>query len=125
MNNYPVGDYLIRIKNAQMAKKREVKVENSKLIESVAKTLKELGYLEKVSKKQGVLTSTLVYKSREPILTNIKVISKPGLRDFRSVDELEKHRKPSVFIVSTSQGVMSSKVAIKKRIGGEVIAEIL
>ena len=125
MNNYPVGDYLIRIKNAAMADLRVVKIKNTNLIETVAKTLKELGYLEKVSKKDGILSSTLTYKSRKSLLTNITILSKPGLRDYRSADELAKHRKPSVLIVSTPQGVMSSKVAIKKRIGGEVIAEIL
>ena len=125
MNNYPVGDYLIRIKNAVMAGKREVDVQNSNLIEAVAKTLKDLGYLEKVAKSKGVLTSTLSYKNREPMIINISVVSRPGLRDYRSADELAKHRKPSIFIVSTSKGVMASSDAIKKRIGGEVIAEVL
>lgn len=125
MTNYPVGDYLIRIKNAAMAKNRTVEVGCTKLIRSVAMTLKEMGYLEKVEEKDKTLTSTLLFSKREPILMNVKVVSRPGLRVYVSYDDLEKRRKPSSLIVSTSRGVMSSKNAQKNKVGGEVLAEIL
>ncbi len=56
---------------------------------------------------------------------DIKLISKPGLRIYKSVDELEKIKRPTIFLVSTPKGILSSKKAIKQRIGGEILAEIL
>jgi small subunit ribosomal protein S8 len=125
MVNYPVGDFLIRIKNACLAKKREVRVESTKLIHAVARALKNSGYLDEVVKKGKSLSVRIAYRKKEPVIMNIRLISKPGLRIYMSVGELEKVKGPSVYIVSTSKGVMSIEEAIKKRLGGEVIAEIL
>jgi len=52
-------------------------------------------------------------------------VSKPGLRVYMGVDELGKTKGPTFYILSTSKGVMTSNEAIKKRLGGEIIAEIL
>ncbi len=57
--------------------------------------------------------------------TNIKLVSKPGLRIYKSADELEKIKKPTFLVITTSKGVFSKDEALKKRVGGEVIAEIL
>lgn len=123
--NYPVGDFLIQVKNAALAENREIVVKNSKLIESVAKSLKELGYLESVKAKEGQLTVVLTYKNREPVLMDLKLISKPGLRIYWGIDELEAKKKPVYYILSTNKGILTSKKAKKERLGGEVIAEIL
>jgi small subunit ribosomal protein S8 len=123
--NYPVGDFLIRVKNACLADKRQVTVSKTNLIKSVAKVMKDLGYLEKVEEDGRKLTVSITYHSKKPILTDIKLVSRPGLRIYKSVRDLEGHKGPSTPIVSTSKGVMSSKDAVKKRLGGEVIAEIL
>lgn len=123
--NYPVGDFLVQIKNAAMAGKREIVVRNTKLIKEVAGALKELGYLESTKEEDGALTVTLTYKKREPVILDVVLVSKPGLRVYWGADELESIKKPSYFIISTNKGIMTSKKAIKERVGGEVIAEVL
>jgi len=123
--NYPVGDFLIQIKNAALARKQEVVVANTKLIRAVAGVLKSLGYLEKIKEDAGKITVQITYHRKEPLIGQVRLVSKPGLRIYASVDDLEKKKGPSAFIISTPQGVMSSKDAIKKRLGGEIIAEVL
>ena len=123
--NYPVGDFLIQIKNAAMAKRREVVVDSTKLIKSVAAAMKKEGYLERVTTKKGKLVATLSYRKKEPVLIDLKLVSRPGLRIYQDVDDLERFRGPSIFILTTPKGVMSSREAIKKRVGGEVIVQVL
>ncbi len=125
MTNYPIGDFLIRIKNAGLARRREVVMQETKLVKSVAEALKKEGYLLEVTENDGELVAKLAYRRKEPVLLDLKLISKPGLRIYMGVDELEKIKKPSMLILSTPQGIMSSKDAIKKRVGGEVLVEIL
>lgn len=122
--NYPVGDFLIRIKNAALADKRELDVSETKLIKAVADVLKKEGYLEKVTEKQGKLNIRLAYRRKKPVLFKLKLVSKPGLRVYMTVKELEKIKGPSIFILSTPKGVISSQEAKKERLGGEVIVEI-
>ncbi len=122
--NYPVGDFLIRIKNTVLASNREFDVASTKFIKQVAKVLEKARYLEKVEEKDGRLTIRLAYHKKEPVLMDIKLVSKPGLRVYMAADELEKKKGPSVYILSTSKGVMTSREAIKHRLGGEVIAEV-
>ena len=123
--NYPVGDFLIQLKNAAMAKRREVMVDNTKLIKAVAVAMKKEGYLERVTIKEGKLVATLSYRKKEPVLINLKLVSRPGLRIYQDVDDLERFRGPSFFILTTPKGVISSREAIKKRVGGEVIVQVL
>lgn len=123
--NYPVGDFLIKIKNAALVNHKEVVYQHSKLVYEVAKKLVELKFLEKVERKDDELFLSLMYHKREPILMNIKLVSKPGLRIYQNVRELENKKGPSVYIVTTNKGILSHMEAIKKNLGGEVIAEIL
>ncbi|OGM28075.1 30S ribosomal protein S8 [Candidatus Woesebacteria bacterium RIFCSPLOWO2_01_FULL_39_61] len=123
--NYPVGDFLIRIKNAAMAKKRYVEFDSTKLVEEVAKTLAKEGYLDEVTKEDGRLIVRLTFKWKEPLLMNLRLISKPGMRVYMNLDNLRGNKGPSNLIVSTSKGVMMDKEAVKKNLGGEVIAEVL
>lgn len=125
MQNYPVGDFLIRIKNAALARGKEVEVYKSKFVKDVAKALKEEGFLDKVEEDRGKLKVTLAYAYKKPVVMDIKLISRPSLRVYKGSDELEKIKRPTIFLISTSEGVISSKKAIKKRVGGEVLAEIL
>ena len=115
---------MIRIKNVAMAKNKEVTVTSNNQIVAVAEALKKMGFLDEVKKEKGVLTARLTFKDKKPRLMDIKLISKPGLRVYMGVDELEKKKSPSVLLVSTPKGVVSSLKAIKDRVGGEVIAEI-
>jgi small subunit ribosomal protein S8 len=123
--NYPVGDFLIRIKNASIAGKKTVVAKKTNLIVDVAKTLKKLGFLENVDTDKENITVKLQYQNKQPLLTDIKLVSTPGLRIYMSADELEKIKKPTFLIITTSKGVFSKDEALKKRVGGEVIAEIL
>ena len=122
--NYPVGDFLIQLKNAAMARRREVVVDSTKIIKAVAAAMKEEGYLERVTMKEGKLTAILSYRKKEPVLINLKLVSRPGLRIYQDVDDLERFRGPSIFILTTPKGVISSRKAIKKRVGGEVIVQV-
>lgn len=123
--NYPIGDFLIRVKNVAMAKNKEVTMKSTKQIVAAAEALVKMGFLTEVKKGKGEITAILTYKNRMPRIMDIKLVSKPGLRVYVSADELLKKRSPSVLLVSTPKGVMSSLKAAKERVGGEVIAEIL
>jgi small subunit ribosomal protein S8 len=125
VGNYPVGDFLIRLKNVSLARKKKVQFPAYKFVICVAETLKKEGYLREVKVKGGVMEAALSYMKKEPLLTNIKIVSKPGIRIYMKKEELEKIKSPSIFILSTPKGVMSSREAISKNLGGEVIAKVL
>ena len=124
ITNYPIGDFLIRIKNAALARNHDVVIDSTNLIKEVAKVLKKEGLLQEMKEDKGKLIVRLAYRRKEPVMLDIKLISKPGLRVYASADDLEKKKGPSTYILSTPQGVMTSKEAVKKRVGGEVIAEL-
>jgi small subunit ribosomal protein S8 len=123
--NYPVGDFLIRIKNTARAGGKEFEVANTKLIYNTATCLVRMGYLNEVKKVGNKLQIKLAYRSKAPALMDLKLVTKPGLRVYAGVDELEKRRKPSTLVISTPEGILSLKEAVKKRVGGEVLAEVL
>lgn len=123
--NYPVGDFITRVKNAALADVKEIRVRKTKLIESVAKALEREGFLSEVKKEKDDLVVKLAYAKKEPILISLELVSKPGLRIYETVEELESKKGPEIYILSTSKGVLSSNEAVKKNIGGEVIAKVL
>ena len=123
-SNFPVGDFLTRLKNSALAGQKSFQVKNTKLIKSVALKLKSERYLTEVKEEKGELFITISIVSKKPVLINVKSVSKPGLRIYMDVDEIEKKRGPSIFIISTSKGIKTDKEAIKESLGGEVIAEI-
>ena len=131
MVNYSIGDFLIKIKNAAMARNKELTAPSNKQIEAIAQALKKLGYLEEVlpagrqgKKDKNFLNISLTYKNKRPLLTDLKLVSKPGLRIYMGVTEIEKKKGPSTYLISTPIGIISSRQAVKERVGGEVIAEI-
>lgn len=123
-SNYSVGDFLIRIKNTAMAKNKTLEYKAEKQIIAVAEALKKLGFLDSVKKEKDILNISLAFKNKKPVIMNLRLISKPGLRIYMGADEIEKKRGPSVYIITTPKGIISSLAAVKARIGGEVIAEI-
>jgi small subunit ribosomal protein S8 len=125
ITNYTAGDFLIKVKNAALVGKKEIEVVNTKMTKGLASALKRLRYFDKVEETAGVLKIELAYRNKRPYLTNIKLVSKPGLRIYRKVEEIEKHKGPSVFLISTPKGILSSREALKEAVGGEVIAEII
>lgn len=123
--NYPVGDFLVRIKNAGLAGKKEVSSYPTNLIKDLAKTLVKVGYLKEVGEKDGMLKVKIAYHKKQPLLSDLKLVSRPGLRVYMKVSELESWKSPSLLVLTTPKGVMTNLDAVKKRLGGEVIAEIL
>ncbi len=122
--NYSIGDFLIRIKNAGMAGNKEVvAVTNTKVV-ALANTLKKMRILDTVAVKDGLITVTLAFQDKKPVLMDLRLVSKPGLRIYMTIADIEAKRGPSTFVISTPKGVLSSKEAKKLRVGGEVIAEI-
>lgn len=123
--NYPVGDFLIKLKNASLASIRQVENPYSKFVYSVATLLKSEGYLDEVVKKEGKLIVNLKFQNKEARISDVRLISKPGLRVYMKAFEIAKRRGPSIFILTTAKGIMTGKEAIDKKLGGEIIAEIL
>ncbi|RJQ25890.1 30S ribosomal protein S8 [Candidatus Parcubacteria bacterium] len=127
--NYLIGDFLIRIKNAYMGGKKEVIFPYSKAVLSIAKILKEEGYIKEVKEKEedgkkGFIIN-LVYKEKKPAIEDIKIISKPSVHVYVGKNKIKKIvGAHGLGIVSTSNGMMTAKNAIKKGVGGEVICQI-
>lgn len=126
----PISDFLTRLRNASIVKKEIVEVPASKIKYSIAKILETEGYVATVEQYQDGVRSmmriALKYgDGREPAITQIRRVSKPGLRIYRKADELRRVRSGYGFaIVSTPNGLMTSLEARKRRLGGEVICEV-
>jgi len=130
MNNYPLGDFLIQLKNAHSAGKEAVVVPWSRNKEIVAKLLVKHGFLKKVEvkKQRGksypLLSVTLPPKAKLP-LWQVKLYSKPGRRFYAKTSQLPyPQRRGGLVIVSTPAGMMSAFKARQKGLGGEVIASL-
>ena len=125
-----IADMLTRIRNANGMRYEEVSVPASKIKESIAKILKDEGFIKnyKVVKEgaQGTILLTLKYTDKkERVITGLKRISKPGLRVYAKNDEIPKVLNGlGIAIISTPKGVMTDKLARKNNVGGEVIAYI-
>jgi small subunit ribosomal protein S8 len=126
----PISDMLTRIRNAQTARKLSVTLPSSKQKLAVAKVLEQEGYLSSVATEnvegKETLTLGLKYYQDRPVIERIQRVSRPGLRIFRSVDELPVVQGGlGVAIVSTSQGVMTNVQAKAQGHGGEVLCIVL
>lgn len=125
----PVADMLTRIRNGQGAGKREVSMPSSRLKAGIANVLKEEGYIEDYAvTTEGVksyLGVSLKYHNGKPVIDEITRVSKPGLRIYRSKDDL-----PTVLgglgiaIISTSAGVVTDRTARSAGHGGEVLCTV-
>lgn len=127
---YHVADFVIRIKNASDAHRREVVMPYSKISRAIAKLLVKEGYLADVreTETEGKKTVTVGvrYVRRKPVVSDVEIISKPSLRRYFSHKELalENRKKALTLVVSTSQGLMTAKEALKKGLGGELLFKI-
>ena len=123
----PIADMLTRIRNANLRKHPTVSVPASKIKLEILRVLKEEGYISDFEKiedeKQGMISITLKYVEKTPVIKGLKRISKPGLKVYAKRNELPKVLNGlGVAIVSTSGGVMSDREARQKNLGGEVLA---
>ena len=125
----PIADMLTRIRNANNAKHDTVDVPASNMKKAIAQILLDEGYIKNFQTindgTQGVIRITLKYvqPGKEKVITNLKRVSKPGLRVYAGADELPRVlRGLGIAIVSTSKGVMTDKKARQAHVGGEVLA---
>ena len=121
---------LTRIRNANTALHPETTMPSSKIKEQVARILSEEGFIDGYKVEDArvgkALTVRLRYgNDRQPILTGIKRISKPGLRVYSSASDVPRVRGGiGISIVSTSDGVMTDREARRRNVGGEVLCEV-
>ena len=124
-----VADMLTRIRNGQSAGKKCVKQPSSKLKESIAKVLKDEGYIVsysvEINGSHAEMTIELKYYKGQPVIEKIDRVSRPGLRIYKSKDELPKVLGGlGIAIVSTSNGVMTDRSARAIGHGGEIICTV-
>lgn len=129
--NDTISDMLTRIRNANLAKHQIVHVPATKVTRNITKVLQKEGFIyqfEETGKEfQNDLLISLKYKgkNREPIITELKRISKPGLKVYASHKELPKVLGGiGIAIISTSQGIMTDKTARQIGLGGEVLCYV-
>jgi small subunit ribosomal protein S8 len=126
----PIADMLTRIRNAVQAKKDEVEIPASRIKTSIAKILKEEGFIKnyKVLKNSPQGTINVLLKKLEgdeSVFHELKKVSKPGLRVYVGVDEVPKVKNGlGVAILSTSKGVLTDRQCRKEKVGGEVLCSI-
>jgi len=122
----PIADMLTRIRNAQTAEKTSVVVPLSKLKISIAKVLKDEGYIEDFIVRddggKGFLEIALKYYAGRPVIERIERVSRPGLRIYKPANDIPVVMNGlGVAIVSTSRGVMTDRKARQTGVGGEVL----
>lgn len=126
-----IADMLTRIRNANLVRHQIVQVLKTKITLSISQILKEEGYISnfediEVSNKKYLLITLKYYsKKRQPIITELKRISKPGLRIYVSHKNLPNVvSNLGIAILSTSKGILTNTMAKKLGVGGEVICYI-
>ena len=126
----PIADMLTRIRNANRAMHDQTEMPTSRMKEGIARLLKEEGYISDYHVRRGDSYDTLVIelkfgRNRERVITDLRRISRPGRRVYAG-----KNRLPRVLggmgtaILSTSTGLVTSRTAQERGIGGEVICHI-
>ncbi len=126
----PIADFLNRIKNGQKARFDKVDIPASRLKTSLARLLKEEGYIKnfKLIKddKQGLIRVHLKYvDTREPAITGVKRISKPSCRMYVGHDAIPRIMNGlGIAILSTSRGIMTDRQARREGIGGELLCSV-
>jgi small subunit ribosomal protein S8 len=125
----PIADMLTRIRNAIMASHDSVLVPSSKTKLSIARILKEEGFIDHYEvlkgKPQSIIKIQLKYSDEQPAILGLERVSKPGLRVY-----VEGHEIPRVYgglgtaIISTSRGVITGQEAWRQHIGGEILCYV-
>lgn len=125
----PIADFIIRIKNAHMARKTVVEAPFSKVKKSIADILVDEGYISSVEVQEekpfSKIVVTLKYIGKQPAINDVKRLSKPGRRVYSPSDAVPKALGGyGITIVSTSKGVMTDVAARKANVGGELLCQI-
>jgi small subunit ribosomal protein S8 len=126
----PVADMLTRIRNAGMAKHQKVDIPSSNLKVNLANLLRNEGFIKNYKlisdNKQGILRVYLKYiDEKDPVINEIKRISKPGGRVYVNSDRIHKVKNGlGVAILSTSKGIITDKTAREIGVGGEILCTV-
>tara|TARA_B100000945_G_scaffold281864_1_gene249855 strand:- start:89 stop:484 length:396 start_codon:yes stop_codon:yes gene_type:complete len=125
----PIGDMLTRIRNGQMRSLNKIQIPYSNFRQKILEVLKKEGYIINFniesSEKIKTISVDLKYYEGQPVIKEIKRVSKPGRRVYSSADSIPRVLNGlGVAILSTSKGVMSDAEAVKNNIGGEIICRI-
>ena len=131
MNTDPIADYLTRIRNAVMAKHKVVEIPTSNVKREITKILFDKGYILNYKFEDqavpGIIKIALKYHpvSKQNAITELKRVSRPGLRKYVGADELPRVLNGmGIAVISTSRGMMTDKEARSLNVGGEVICYI-
>ncbi|MEN8097487.1 MAG: 30S ribosomal protein S8 [Chloroflexota bacterium] len=133
MINDPIADMLTRVRNAQMAGHRSVAIPHSRIKESIARILKDEGFIADIDvvpqKPQAELTVKLKYvgkqRERRPVIRGLKRVSRPGRRVFTSRDDIPwVESGMGIVVISTPKGVMTGQHARKSGVGGEILCQV-
>ena len=126
----PIGDMLTRIRNGQMRSLNKISIPFSVFRSKILEVLKKEGYIinfviDKGEENKKLLLVDLKYYEGQPVIREIKRISKPGRRVYSRATSIPRvHNGLGLAILSTSKGVMSDSEAIKNNLGGEIICRI-
>jgi len=125
----PIADLFTRIRNGQSARKTDVSCASSKLKVSIAKLLRDEGYIAgftiTTAGAKSTLTLLLKYHEGRPVIERIERVSRPGLRVYKGHDAIPQVQNGlGVAIVTTPQGVMTDRKARATGIGGEVLCYV-
>jgi small subunit ribosomal protein S8 len=126
----PIADMLTRIRNAQASEKVTVLMPSSKIKVSIAKVLKDEGYVDNFAVRdvegKPQLEIALKYYAGKPVIEKIERVSRPGLRIYKGREDIPQVMNGlGVAIVSTSHGVMTDRKARQTGVGGEVLCIVV
>ncbi|OKH48240.1 30S ribosomal protein S8 [Calothrix sp. HK-06] len=129
--NDTVADMLTRIRNANMARHQTTEVPATRMTRSIAKVLREEGFIGEFEEKgEGIKTNLVIAlkykgKSRQPLITALKRVSRPGLRVYSNRKDLPRVLGGiGIAIISTSSGIMTDREARRQNVGGEVLCYV-
>lgn len=126
-----ISDMLTRIRNSSLVKHQTTDIPATKMTRSIAKVLQSEGFIGEVTEEGEGITKHLVLvlkykgKNRQPIITALKRVSKPGLRVYSNHKDLPKVLGGiGIAVISTSSGIMTDREARKQGLGGEVLCYV-
>ncbi|CBN55370.1 30S ribosomal protein S8 [Kamptonema animale CS-326] len=129
--NDTIADMLTRIRNSCMARHQTTEIPSTKMTRSIAEVLKSEGFIAEIEeagegiKRHLVLSLKYKGKTRRPIITALKRVSKPGLRVYSNRKELPRVLGGiGIAIISTSSGIMTDREARRQGLGGEVLCYV-
>jgi small subunit ribosomal protein S8 len=129
MTSDPIADLLARLRNASLARHERAEMPSSRLRVSIAKLLKDEGFVDDVRESDGpkkTLTIVLRYgRDRQSAFDGLRRVSRPGRRVYVRHDQIPRVRNGyGIAILSTSRGVMTDRQARKAAVGGELLCEV-